>query len=368
MKLENLNILTEDGFIKGNISFDESIESIEKNEKESSLLLIPGFFDIHTHGGNGYDFNNASSLEEMQVILDFYASNGVTSVFPTLLTDSDEITKEKLKMIYELSKTNKIIKGIHLEGPFLSEEFKGAQDPRYLQPLSIDKFKEYQECAHGLVEYITISPEKEGVEEFVKYLVSTGVTVSLGHSGATFDEATKAIISGARNFTHVMNAMKPIHQHHPSILAAAFYYDECYNEVIVDGIHVHREMVKFIYKIKGQDKFIGITDSLMAAGLKDGEYHIGSVPIIVKDSDCKLKESGVRAGSTLTAIKGYKNSKEFIGINDEIATKLWSLNAAKLLKLDDRYGSIKVGKKADFIILDKEYNIKEVYIEGKKVF
>lgn len=370
MILKNINILSKNGYQKKDIEFDNKIidikDSINKEGKDySNYLLIPGFFDIHTHGANGYDFNSAKTLEEMQIILDFYISHGLTSVLPTLLTDTDEVYFNKLEMIYELSKTNPIIKGIHIEGPFLSKEYKGAQPESCLKPLDINLFNKYQEKAHGLIKYITISPELDNVETFVKELVNQGVVVSLGHSGATFDEATKAVNSGSTSFTHVMNAMAPIHQHKPSILAAAWYYDNCYNEVIMDGIHVHKEMVKLMYKIKGEDKIIGISDSLMAAGLPDGNYFIGFTPIYVKNHDCKIVGSDVRAGSCLNAFDGFKNAKEFLDINDYLASKIWSLNPSRLLKMDDKIGSIEKGKNADFIVLNKNYEIEETYINGK---
>lgn len=369
MKLKNVKVLLPDGYRICDLSFDERIKDIEVKDDNmvnyKGNFLIPGLFDIHTHGGNGFDFNNAQSLQDMQSILNFYIANGVTSVFPTMLTDSDESLKKHLNMIAQLAKTNPIIKGIHLEGPFLSKEYKGAQNEEYLQKLSIDKFNEYQHCANGLIKYITISPELENTKEFVRYLVSQRIRVSLGHSGATFDQATVAVNEGSVSFTHVMNAMAPLSQHNPSILAAAFYYSQCYNEVICDGIHVHPEMVKFIFKIKGCDKVIGITDSLMAAGLKDGEYKIGTVPIIVKDHDCKLKQSGVRAGSTLTAINGFKNVKKFLSADDQTASKIFSFNAARMLSMDKDIGSIEVNKCADFVMLNENYEVENVYINGK---
>lgn len=373
MIFKNIEVLTENGYKKTDIEFNKKIKKVCDlpngiGDDYSNYLLIPGLFDVHTHGAAGYDFNSAKSLEEMQKILDFYVSSGVTSVFPTLLTDTDEIYFSKLEMIYKLSKTNPVIKGIHIEGPFLSKEYKGAQPESCLQPLKIEKFNEYQEHAHGLIKYITISPELEGCEKFVKELVKQGVIVSLGHSGATFDEATVAIKAGAKNFTHVMNAMAPIHQHKPSILAAAWYYEDCYNELITDGVHVHPEMVKLIVKIKGYDKVVGITDSLMCAGLPDGNYFIGFTPIYVKGKDCKIVGSDVRAGSTLNALEGFKNIKEFLNCKDEDAIKIWSSNASKLVEMYDKVGSISEGKKADFLILDKDYNLVESYINGKRVY
>ena len=167
--------------------------------------------------------------------------------------------------------------------------------------------------------------------------------------------------------THMFNAMKGIHQHTPSIASAGLYYDDFYTEVILDGIHVHREMVEFIRKIKGSDKVIGITDSLMAAGLPDGNYFIGETPITVKNHDCVITETGVRAGSTLDMKRAFDNVKSFCNIDDVTASHICSLNSAKMLGIDDKVGSIKEGKNADFLILNDKYEIEEVYINGEKV-
>lgn len=369
MIFKNCYILTENGYLKSDFEFEDKILNLKKLKATGlnyeNKKIIPGFFDIHTHGAAGFDFNNAKSISEMQKIIDFYISCGVTSVLPTLLTDSDEVYKEKLSMIYELSKTNPIIKGIHMEGPFLSKEYKGAQPESCLQPFNKDKFLEYQNYAHGLIKYITVSPELPNCKEFIKFSISQNIVVSLGHSGATFDEATVAIKEGATSFTHVMNAMAPIHQHKPSILAAAWFYDFCYNEVILDGIHVHPEMVALIRKIKGENKVIGITDSLMAAGLPDGNYFIGFTPIYVQNHDCKIVGSNVRAGSTLNAFQGFLNYKKFLNCADLEASHIWSKNPAELLHLIKNIGTLEIDKNADFLVLDENYNLLETYINGK---
>ncbi|MFA6667038.1 MAG: N-acetylglucosamine-6-phosphate deacetylase [Bacilli bacterium] len=375
MIIKNANILYKNKF---------SIQDMEINDKKGTIIkigkinkpgidfneekVIPGLIDPHTHGGNGHDFNNAKTIEEMQSIIDFYIKNGVTSVFPTIMTDDDKNIKEKLHMVSELKKTNPCIIGIHLEGPFLSEEYKGAQPKEYLQPLLKTKFDEYQKAANGLIRYITISPEHPNTSEFVKALVKEGVHVSLGHSGADFDETTIAINAGANGFTHCMNAMKPIHQHYPSILAAALYYDSTYCEVIMDGIHVHPEMVNWLTKLKGYKHIIGITDSLMCAGLPNGDYFIGSTPITVKDGDCKITGTDTRAGSTLTAFKGFTNFKKFTSFGDSVASMVWSYNVSKMLHADNKIGSLKKNAFANFIVLDDNENLVHSYILGKKQF
>ena len=366
----NVKILTEKGYVIGSIDINDSKFGDIKESKGTNYkyLMIPGFIDEHTHGAIHIDFATCKDKEEMEKLLAFYASQGVTSVFPTLLTEKDELIFKQLELIYEVSKTNPIIKGVHLEGPFLSKEFKGAQPESCLQIPTIKKIDQFIEHSHGLFRLMTIAPEVENAEEAIKYLTSKGIKVSMGHSAATFDDCTVALKNGATNITHCLNAMKGIHQHYPSIATAALYYDELYNEVIIDGIHVHPEMVEFLRKIKTTDKIIGITDSLMAAGLPDGNYFIGNTPITVKNHDCVLTDSGVRAGSTLTMVNAFKNVKRFSHLSDLDASKICSLNCAKFFGLDKEIGSIKKGKHADFILMDEDYNIKEVYINGKKEF
>jgi N-acetylglucosamine-6-phosphate deacetylase len=370
MKLQGIQVLTSEGYRQEDVVIEQGVFRSFKLSKSgtSALKMIPGFFEIHTHGGHGYDFNSAKNLSEMEAILHFYFSNGVTSVLPTLLTDSDTVYRRQIPLLVELASRYPSIKGIHLEGPFLSKEYKGAQPESYLKNPSLSLFHDYQNLAHGLIRYLTLAPELPGSVDFIKALSQEGVVVSLGHSAASFDEASAAIKAGAKNFTHVMNAMKGIEQHTPSICAAAFYNNNCYNEVIMDGIHIAPEMVEFITKIKGSDKVIGITDSLMAAGLPDGDYFIGSTPIVVKQGDCLLKENGVRAGSTLREINGFLNFQKFTHRSASEASKVFSLNPAKLFSLDTTQGSLEEGKAADFVLLDGDNKVVSTFVNGQEVF
>ena len=371
-EFKNIKTLLENGYKAVDLVIDDgkfsSISESKSSDKTyEGKIMIPGFIDEHTHGGDGYDFSTCKSVEEMEKILSFYVKHGVTSVLPTLLTERDEVVFRQLELIYETSKKNPIIKGVHLEGPFLCKEFKGAQLESCLQKPTPEKAKIFIEKSHNLLKLMTIAPENEGSEETIEYLTKHGVKVALGHSAATFDDATRALKAGATDITHTFNASKGIHQHFPSITSAALYYDDFYCEVILDGIHVNREMVEWIRKIKGNNKVIGITDSLMAAGLPDGNYFIGETPITVKNHDCVITETGVRAGSTLDMKRAFDNVKEFCSIDDLTASQICSLNCAKMLGIDNQVGSIKEGKNADFIILNEKYEIEEVYINGEKV-
>ena len=369
---KNIKVVGEEESFVSDVKFDKIFSSLKKNDDEGSnysgKIMLPGFFDVHSHGAIHLDFSTVQSEEEVKTLLNFYKSKGVTSLFPTLLTEHDELIFKQLELLYKVSLSEPIIKGVHLEGPFISPEYKGAQLEECIQKPSIEKCKEFIKHSHGLFKYMTIAPERENSEEVIRFLTSNGIRVAMGHSAATFDDTARGVQAGATSITHCLNAMKGIHQHTPSIASAALYFDSLYTEVILDGIHVNKEMVEWIRKIKGNDKVIGITDSLMAAGLPDGEYKIGNTPIIVKDHDCKIKETGVRAGSTLTMDVAFKHIKEFSNLDDVTASHITSLNAARMTGLDNKIGSIKEGKNADFIIMDSNYKIEETYINGERVY
>jgi len=310
--------------------------------------ILPALVDIHTHGANGYDFNTADK-DGMRRIIEFYKVHGVGSVLPTVMTDSDENICGKLKIISELSKEYREIKGIHLEGPFLSEKFCGAMPVKYLQAPSVEKFMEYRKAAGGLIKIITLAPELEGAEEFIRAVTKMGVVVSLGHSAADGESVSKAIAAGAKSFTHWGNAMSRLDRHNLNMSGSAMLSDN-FCEVICDGKHVERDVLRLLIKTKGTDKVIGITDSIMATGLADGMYTLAGQEVKVEGGDARLTSNGVRAGSTLDAFTGLKNVMDFTGLDITEAIKLWTINPATLLGLEKDIGSISEGKEAAFII------------------
>ena len=310
--------------------------------------VYPGLFDIHTHGMAGVDFN-LSTEEEIEQVLTHYQKEGVTSLYPTVMTDSPETMVRQLKRIYHVSKRFPMIKGIHLEGPFLNPLYKGAMPENYLKKPSIEWFDSFFDASQGLIKIMTISPELDGSLELIQYAKSRGVVVSIGHSAATYKEAMLGIEAGANSFTHTFNAMMLSHQHDPHVMGAALLSD-AYAEVICDGYHVHPEMVKLLVKTKGLDKVIGITDSMMAAGLGDGDFLLGVNHVTVKDGDAKLTDTGVRAGSTLLASTCLKNLCVYTDTKIEYAIDMMTKNPAKLLGLDHEYGEIKIGYVADFFV------------------
>lgn len=324
---------------------DNETEIIDCNGK----FILPALVDIHTHGANGYDFNSADK-DGMKKILDFYISHGVGTVLPTVMTDSDEVICRQVGLIAELAKEYPEIKGIHLEGPFLSEKFCGAMPVKYLQTPSFDKFLTYQKAAQGLIKLITIAPELPKAIEFIEEASAARVKVSLGHSGADYATVQRALKAGAVSFTHFGNGMSQMDRLDLNMVGSALS-SRAYAEVICDGKHVDGNVLKFLVRCKGIDKVIGITDSMMAAGLADGSYKLGVADVEKKGDDVFVAGTHKRAGSVLDAHTGLMNTVAFTGLRLPDAIKMWTINPAKLLGLDGRIGTIEVGKDADFIIV-----------------
>ena len=333
----------------------------------NGAYVVPGFIDIHTHGGFGVDVN-AAGRSDFEKIGHFFAACGTTSWLCSILTDTKEQT---LKCISEARAHQKAHKncaellGIHLEGPFLSSEYKGAMPEYLLKTPDIKLLKEYQEAAEGNIRYITVSPEVAGVCEAIPDMRALGMTVAIGHSGADYETAWRCIRNGAAASTHTMNAMKLMHQHFPAIMGAVLESD-IYCEAICDGRHLHPGTVRFLIKMKGIDRMVAITDSIMAAGLPDGSYKLGVNDVVVKDGDAKLKD-GTRAGSTLTTGQALKNIIRFTGLTLAQVLPMLTINPARLIGADKKIGSLTPGKDADVVILDESYNVKDTFVKGVRI-
>ncbi len=328
---------------------------------------VPGFIDVHTHGAAGIDVN-AATAEGFEKIARFFAAQGTTSCLVSILTDTPEKT---LWCIEEYNKWKTLehkgaeIIGIHLEGPFLASEYKGAMPEHLLKKApDLELVKRYQDAACGAVRYMTISPELEGMPEFIRDVGRLGIKVAIGHSGASYERSMEAIANGAVAGTHVGNAMKLLHQHFPAIFGAVLESD-VYCEMICDGLHLHPGTVRILLKAKGLDRAVAITDSIMAAGLPDGEYKLGVNDVVVSDGDTKLKEGGVRAGSTLTLVRAYRNLLKFTGSTEEEILPLLTRNPAEMLGVCDELGSIEKGKAADILIMDADRQICTTIVRGR---
>ncbi|MEX1377800.1 MAG: N-acetylglucosamine-6-phosphate deacetylase [Eubacteriales bacterium] len=329
--------------------------------------IVPGFIDIHTHGAFGTDFNNPEH-DALLASLKYYASHGVTSLLATIVADK----KEKMLSLcsdyaeYMLDSQFCQISGIHLEGPFLSKEYSGAINPKYLLDGDVEFLSQLQKAAKGNIKLITVSPEVKNILDVIKVSRELDIAVSIGHSGASYSQTINAISSGAAGATHFFNAMKPLSHHEGGIISAALE-SGIYCEMIADGIHINKDIFKMVYNIKGKDGIIPITDSIMAAGMGDGEYRLGSQEIIVKNNKAFLKNS-TRAGSTLGMNQVLKSIIDFLNISVWDASYMISTNPAHKVLHEKSLGQLSIGSKADFVRLDQDSCVIMTFKSGKLIY
>ena len=330
--------------------------------------LVPGFIDIHTHGAAGVDVNAATTEQLNGTIGHFFASQGTTGWLCSVLTDTPEQTLWCLDQAKAAMKEQgdwAQLLGVHLEGPFLASQYKGAMPEHLLQTGSAELFAKYEAAGEGAVKYMTVSPEVAGVPEMIRDIAAR-VKVAIGHSGAEYDTAMECIANGAVSATHTFNAMRLFHQHQPAIMGAVLESD-VYCEAICDGRHLHPASVRLLLKCKGWDRVVAVTDSIIAAGLPDGNYKLGVNDVVVEDGDAKLASDGTRAGSTLTTGQALKNLVKFTGEGPEKVLPLLTENPADLLGLP-RKGRIAPGCDADFVVLGEDLTVLRTIVGGRTVY
>ncbi len=330
-------------------------------------FLVPGFIDIHTHGALDVDFNHAQA-EDVATVSRFFGSCGVTTYLPTVLTDTVQTMLKQLDILSDpaLLVENPTIGGLHLEGPFLCQAYKGAMPGHLLRQCDVSLFRELYAASRNTIKIITLAPELDGAIDLIQEAVSLGVNVSLGHSSASYEQTMAAIKAGARGTTHIMNAMKLLHMHDPAILTAVLEQD-VYAEMICDGFHLHPPIVRLLLKIKGYDRMVAVTDSLSATGCPDGNYQLGVHRIVVNQGDARIVDSGVRAGSTLTMDRALKNLLSYTDKPAEQLSALVSTNAARMLGLED-VGELDIAKRADLVALDADCRVQCTIAGGSIVY
>lgn len=334
----------------------------------SGKTIAPGLVDTHIHGFHGADVMD-NDFEAVQTMSKGLLETGVTAFLPTTLTSSTDLLTEvagKIGDHYTEAEGAKIL-GIFFEGPWFTEEHKGAQNPAYMGDPDLKQFEIWQNAAKGQIKKIALAPERQTAEEFTKTITDTGVYVALAHSSATYEEAVKVVEAGANTFIHTYNGMSGLHHRQPGMVGAAMATDDTYAEIICDGMHVHPGAAKALIKAKGWDKTILITDSMAAGGMPDGEYKLGEFPVIVKDGAARL-HSGNLAGSVLTLIDAVKNVVDWGIVSLDQAVRMASQVPAASIGLSDQVGAIEPGRPADFIVIDDQIQLVETYMNGQSVY
>lgn len=332
-------------------------------------IVVPGFIDQHVHGANNSD-GMYPTLEDAKNISKTIASEGVTSYLITTMTQTKEnitaalVNAKNFINTYNYEGAKPI--GVHLEGPFISKKYKGAQIETCIVPCDVETFKYFNEASGNNIKQITLAYEENG-KELVNYLRDNKICASLGHTDATCDQALEAVREGVCCFTHTYNAMKALHHREAGVVGAALLSDEAYCEMICDLIHLHKNAIKVLYKAKGKDKLIAITDGIEAKHLPDGQYQLGGQPVYVKNNEARLID-GTLAGSTLLMNNGLRNIKNVLGLSIEDTVNMATKNPAINLHVFDNKGSIKEGKDADFAVIDADFNVYMTVVEGNVVF
>ena len=366
--IEDANLVVNNGKIaeivsgEVNMNFDNIIDCENK-------YLSPGFIDLHNHGNSGFDAMD-STEEALKSIAKFHMTNGVTSYLATTMTASPENTLNSIKNVVSYleknTDTNEAeLLGLYLEGPYFAMEKKGAQPGEYIKDASIIEAQEYVKAGNGLIKIIALAPEIGNANEVTRYLVNEGITVSCGHTNATYDEAMITINNGASEATHIFNGMRSYSHREPGVVGACLLDQRVSCEMICDGIHLHDAAMKMVYRMKGKENIVLISDAMRATGLDDGEYDLGGQTVYVKGYEARLGD-GVLAGSTLTLNRAVKNMIELVDVPLHEAVLMATLNPAKKIGVEKTKGSIAVGKDADLIIFDDDINIEKVFIKGNE--
>lgn len=331
---------------------------------QSGKWIAPGLVDTHIHGYKNHDVmdNDADGIKVMSEAL---LSCGVTSFLPTTLTSSKERLKDVAETIGKMYKEvdGAKIQGIYFEGPFFTEEHRGAQNPSYFGDPDLDTFHEWQEASGGLIKKIALAPERKGVKEFVKTVTDEGVVVSLGHSNATLEEAQEAVEAGASVFVHAYNGMRGLNHREPGMVGALLTLQHVFSELICDGHHVHPQAAEVLMEKAGHDHVALITDCMMAGGMPDGNYNLGEFPVVVAEGTARL-ESGNLAGSILKLKEAIKNVVDWGIATPEQAVMMASYVPAVSCKIDDKCGMIAEGRAADFIVLETNMDLVATYLDG----
>ena len=321
------------------------------------LLVLPGLVDIHSHGAAGEDFSDGNP-EGLKKILQYEKRCGITSYCPTSMT----FPKERLRQIFasikgaQTEEGAKVV-GINMEGPFLDPAKKGAHVEEWIAAPDAAFVRELNQDVDGLVRLVTLAPNMDGAEEFIKEMHEE-VCISLGHTAADYDCASRAMKLGAHHVTHLYNAMQPFGHRAPGLIGAAMDDPECMVELICDGYHIHPSAIRAAFRMFGPERVILISDSMRATGMENGTYELGGQEVTVKDRKAVLKD-GTLAGSATNLYGCMCKAIEF-GIPLEQAIMAATANPARSIGIFDRVGSIRIGKQADLLLVSENLELKRV--------
>ncbi|KIL36871.1 N-acetylglucosamine-6-phosphate deacetylase [Cohnella kolymensis] len=371
------NGMIEKGWIRFNDGIIEEIGSSPAHEDRGTAhvldaqggWVLPGFIDVHVHGGAGHDFMDAD-VEGLNEITRFHAAHGTTGILATSLTASrDDLTGvlERISSYMSAPMPYAQVLGVHFEGPFISEKWKGAQNPAHIVPPQLDWLEDWAARFPGIIKIQTLAPETDGALDYIEGLARHGIVPSCGHTDATYEQITAAADRGLRHAVHAFNAMKIFHHREPGTVGAVLTDDRIIAEVIADGHHVHPAGIKLLHSAKGTDNLILVTDAMAAAGMPDGDYNLGGLPVRMTCGVARLKEGDSLAGSTLNMISAVRFLVREVGVPVEQASRMASSNPARQLGIAHQTGTLEAGKRADILLLNDALELQKVWIGGREI-
>jgi len=362
------HIIVSDGKItdvnRGPIPPSFSGEKINLGDK----MVFPGFVDLHIHGAGGYPLTDKP--EDVLKLAHFLAGKGTAAFMPTTTSLGLEDLKKQVKAVKKAREEQEKgaggakILGVHLEGPFLNVERKGAMVEKYLIEPSLDFFAELEDSARGMPLRLTLAPEKEGATNLIRHAKKRGYIIAGGHTNATYEQMTEGINAGISIANHLFNAMSPLHHREPGVVGAYLTDDRVFCEVIADGIHIHPAVLKLAYRCKGSEKMVLISDAILAAGLPPGSYDFGGKKINIDQKGRSFLDDGTLAGSTALMARGAKTLYEKVGLPLPVISAVASRNPALAIK-EKTLGDLKPGKEATFTVLDDTFEAVKTIVSGQ---
>ena len=330
-----------------------------------SACTLPGFVDLHMHGSKGFDVMDAS-LASLRGLSDFLVRHGVTSFLGTTMTAAAARINAALRVMESFAAQPPTpFLGVHIEGPYLNPAFRGSQPEMHLREPQREEYLPW--LASGQVKLITIAPELAGGEHLIRDALEHGATVSIGHSGASYDAATEYFAAGVRQVTHTFNGMAGIHHRQPGIFVAAIENPRVKFQIIPDGVHVHPAVVRMLLRLVGSERVLAITDAMRATGLGDGDFSLGDVVAAVKDGEARTPTGGL-AGSTLTMAQALRNMMRFCDLSLAESLPMFTRVPARSIGMYPQKGSLEIGSDADIVIWDEGQGVQATLLGGEIVY
>ncbi len=361
--VEGERILSVSDFRKSAVNSGFEIVDMGEN------FIAPGFIDLHFHGAVGKDILDAD-LKSLKIISSFQARCGVTGfVGATMATSVDSLVRavEEVKAAQALSLDSEIL-GVYIEGPYINVNKKGAHNSQFVGNLDEEETKRILDALNGLTAIIPFAPEIPQHMNLIPLFKKRGVTTAIGHSNATYTQATESFKAGISHATHLFNAMRDFHHREPGVIGAVLDSETVTSEIIADGMHVHPASIRIALAQMGVDRICLVTDSFMASGMGDGVYEIENSQVFVEGEKAVLLESNTLAGSVVPLNRAMKNVLEWCGLNVPEVVKMVTSNPARILGLEDRIGHLKEGYQANLVIFDDKFNIKKTVLKGQEVY